>query len=90
MLRFAVDENFDRQIIRGLLLRKPNLDSIRVQDVGLYGAPDEVILEWAAQEGHILLTHDIQTVPPLANDRVARGLPMPGVFVVRWESPLAR
>ena len=90
MLRFALDENFDRQVIRGLLLRKPDLDSIGVQDVGLHGAPDEVVLEWAAQEGRILLTHDIQTIPPLANNRVAHRLPMPGVFVVRWDSPIGQ
>jgi hypothetical protein len=35
MLRFLSDENFNRDIIRGLLLRYPNLDLLRVQDVGL-------------------------------------------------------
>ena len=35
MLRLLSDENFDGKIIRGLFLRQPNLDLVRVQDVGL-------------------------------------------------------
>lgn len=35
MLRLLSDENFNGDIIRGLLLRYPTLDLLRVQDVGL-------------------------------------------------------
>lgn len=51
MLLLAADENFNNDIIRGLLRRKPDLDIVRVQDVGLSGADDPTVLEWAAQEG---------------------------------------
>jgi hypothetical protein len=34
-IRFLVDEDFDNDILRGVLRRKPNLDIVRVQDVGL-------------------------------------------------------
>ena len=37
-LRYLTDEDFDNRILRGLLLRKPDLDVVRVQDVA-YGAP---------------------------------------------------
>jgi len=50
MLRLAADENFNNDIVRGLLRRKPDLDIVRVQDVGLSGADDPTILEWAAQK----------------------------------------
>jgi len=50
-LRFVSDENFDRDIVRGLLRRSPDLDIVRVQEVGLRTASDPVILEWAAQDG---------------------------------------
>ena len=56
MLRLAADENFNNNIIRGLLRRQPDLDIVRVQDVGLSGADDPTVLEWAAQEGRVLLT----------------------------------
>ena len=37
MLKLLADENFDNTIVRGLLLRRANLDMIRVQNVGLSG-----------------------------------------------------
>jgi predicted nuclease of predicted toxin-antitoxin system len=68
VLRFAADENFNNDIVRGLLRRKPNLDIVRVQDVGLAGADDPTILEWAAREGRILLTHDVSTITAAGNE----------------------
>jgi hypothetical protein len=40
MLRLAADENFNADVVRGLLRRFPNLDIVRVQDAGLSGADD--------------------------------------------------
>lgn len=68
MLRFAADENFNNDIVRGLLRRKPNLDIVRVQDVGLAGADDPTILEWAAREGRILITQDVSTITAAGNE----------------------
>ncbi|HKI32038.1 MAG TPA: DUF5615 family PIN-like protein [Gemmataceae bacterium] len=82
MLRLLSDENFRGDIVRGVLRRQSDLDIVRVQDVGLSGVVDPDILEWAATQGRILLTHDVKTVPGFAYDRVRAGQPMPGVFVV--------
>ena len=82
MLRFAADENFNRDIVRGLLRRKSDLDIIRVQDAGLAGADDPTVLEWAAVQGRVVITHDVSTLTKHAYDRVAVGRPMPGVFEV--------
>ena len=81
MLRLLADENFNGSIIRGLVRRQPAIDLVRVQDVGLSGADDHVVLAWAAREGRVLLTHDQATVPKYAYERVEAALPMPGVFV---------
>jgi hypothetical protein len=40
------------------------------------------VLEWAAQEGRIVLTHDVQTLVNDAYERISQGLPMPGVMLV--------
>ncbi len=82
MLRFAADENFKSAILRGILRRKPNLDIVRVQDVGLSEEDDDVILEWAAKEDRVLLTHDVSTITDFAYQRVRAGKSMPGVFEV--------
>ena len=47
-MKFLADENFDNSIVRGLMRRQPDIDIIRVQDVGLSGEDDPIVLEWAA------------------------------------------
>jgi hypothetical protein len=39
-----------------------------------------MVLDWAAQENRILLTHDITTITRYAYERVQNGQGMPGVF----------
>ncbi len=72
MLSLLSDENLNGDIIRGLFLRQPNLDLIRVQDVGLIEVEDPAILNWAAEEQSIILTHDRATMPGMfvINDRM--------------------
>ena len=82
MLRLAADENFNNDIVRGLRRREPGLDLVRIQDVGLSGADDPTVLEWAAQEGRILLTHDVSTITRYAYERVQASQSLPGVFEV--------
>jgi predicted nuclease of predicted toxin-antitoxin system len=82
VLRLLSDVNFNGDIVRGLLLRRPDLDLRRTQDVGLEEADDPAILEWAAVNDRILLTHDHATMPDFAYVRVVAGQPMPGVFVL--------
>ena len=54
MLRLLADENFNNQIVRGILRRRPEVDIVRVQDVGLSETDDRVILEWTAQQDRVL------------------------------------
>ena len=82
-MRFLADENFNGKILAGLLEALPELDIIRAQDTEVYQSPDLELLEWAAQQGRILLTHDVQTITRYAYDRVRASLPMPGVIEVR-------
>src|SRR6266702_4087990 len=88
MLRFAVDEDFDNRIVRGLLRRLLTHDIVRAQDAGLIGKLDPVILEWAAAENRVLLTHDGSTMTKHAYACVESGRPMPGLFEVGQEIPI--
>jgi predicted nuclease of predicted toxin-antitoxin system len=90
MLRLASDADFNGDVLRGLMQRQPDLDLVRVQDVGLRTAGDATILAWAAAEGRILLTHDRATMPYFAYERVRSGQPLPGVFVIRNKPPLGQ
>lgn len=84
MLRLLTDENFKATITYSLLEKGATLDLVRVQQVRLSSLPDEAVLAWAALQHRIVLTHDIKTLVPLANTRIALEQPMPGVIVVPW------
>lgn len=76
MIPLAADENF-------------NNDIVRIQDAELMSADDPTVLEWAAQTGRVLLTHDVATMTRYAYDRVREGKPTPGVFEVGRHVPVA-
>jgi hypothetical protein len=88
MIRFLSDEDFNGRIVRGLILRTRELDLVRVQDVGLSGADDDTILEWAENDDRVLLTHDGRTMPRHVRDRLAAGRHVPGVIIVDGLAPI--
>lgn len=82
MLRLLADENFNNQIVRGILRPNPDVNIVRVQDMGSIEADDPTVLEWAAQQGRAVLTHDVATMTNFACERMQAGLAMPGLFEV--------
>lgn len=80
--QFLADENIDSDLVLGLKRRIGGIEIVRVQDVGLRTLDDPTILQWAADEGRVLITRDIKTIPTFAYDRVVAGLAMPGVLVL--------
>ena len=82
MIRLLTDENFDHNILRGLIRRVPHLDFVLVHDVGLTSQPDPVLLKWAASKHRSILTHDKKTMIPYAEQLVRQGEPMAGLIVV--------
>jgi hypothetical protein len=89
MVRLAFDENFNNDILRGLLRRRPGLDIVRVQDARLPGADDPAVLAWAAAEGRVLASHDVATLTAFAYARVKAGQPMPGLIEASQDLPIA-
>jgi len=51
-------------------------------DVGLGHTPDPIILAWAASQGRILVTGDLNTMVGFAWGRVQSAQPMPGVLAL--------
>jgi hypothetical protein len=88
MIKWLTDEDFDNRILRGLRLQLPAIDILRVQDVGLAEANDPQILEWAAQNQRVLLTHDRRTMPRHVKERLNAGLSIFGVVVVPQSQPI--
>ena len=88
MVRFLADDNFNINIVLGVRLLNSSVDIVRVQEVGITRAEDPAMLEWAAETGRVVLTHDADDMPKYAYERVLDGKYMPGVFEVRQHRPL--
>ncbi len=89
-MRFLIDENFNQRVLRGLKQRIPNIDYVIVQQTELRQAEDQAILAWAAEQSRILLTHDKDTIPNFAYQRVQANQYMPGVILVPEELSIGK
>jgi predicted nuclease of predicted toxin-antitoxin system len=89
-MRLLADENLDNNLLRGVHRLRPELDILRVQDVGLAGRDDSEILAWAADQERVVVTHDVATMPDFAWSRVGRGERMPGLIVMAQDVRMAR
>jgi hypothetical protein len=64
-VKWLSDENFDNDIVRGVLRRSPRFDVVRAQNVSeVAGQADVVLLGWATGNDRIVLTHDLSTIIP--------------------------
>lgn len=89
-MRFLADENLNNHIYRSLLLQKPELDIVRVQDVGLSGKSDAEVLTWALSENRILISHDVRTIPALASEWMSDNRSIPGILLAEQSTPVGR
>ena len=90
MIRFLTDENFNSRIFSGVRLRLPDLDIVRVQDSGLRSFRDPLILQFAADEDCVVLSHDVSTMEEHANARLLANQPMPGLFLIHQHFAIGR
>ena len=81
-VRFLADEDLDAAIIRGVRSREPSMDILDVKSSGLRGTKDPALLEIAAEQGRILITHDRNTMPQHFWERLAYGKSSPGLLIV--------
>lgn len=88
MLRLASDADVHGDIIRGLRRRLPQIDLVRIQEVLPEGTPDTEVLSWATTENRVLVTNDRATMVGFVYQRVAAGLPMPGLIVTTNEQTI--
>jgi Domain of unknown function (DUF5615) len=85
VLRILTDQNFDENIVSGLLRRGVELEILRARELSLDAVSDPETLEAAAEHDAIVLSHDRSTLAEFAWGRVGQGLAMPGVVTVPWE-----
>jgi hypothetical protein len=89
VIRLVADENLNDFIVRGVLRRLPDLDILRIRDTEMRKASDVAVLEWAAAEGRVVLTHDVTTMTKHAYERLRAGKRLAGVFEIGQKVPVA-
>ena len=81
-VRFLADEDVRTGIIQGLRSREPAIDILDVKTAGLRGMKDPALLELAAQQGRIIISHDRETMTQHFCERLEGGKSAPGLFIV--------
>ncbi len=86
-IRFQGDYDFDQDIIAGVVRREPGIGFRTGHAAGLKGLPDDEVLELAAQESRILVTHDRRTMPLHFAEFITRRK-SPGVLILSQKTDL--
>ena len=89
MIRLLADENIEGDLVTGTHRRHPEVVFESVHGLGMDGNSDPDLLEWCVGNRFVLVTHDRQTLPGFAYERLAATLPMSGLFVVPPDAPLS-
>ena len=62
-IRFQADADLNERIVSGALRRAPEVDFRTATSAGIRGLHDSDVLEMAALENRLLVTHDWETMP---------------------------
>ena len=87
--RFLADNDLMDQIVLGVLRREPTVEMTRLREVGLAKAADSAVLDYAAREEFIVVSHDVNTMRAAAVERIESGRDMTGLLLVHQRSPVA-
>ena len=89
MVRFLADASLHHAIVTGCPRRESAMDFLSAHVAKLHGVDDRGVLEIAAAEGRILVTHDFRTMPKHFANFLSAGRSSPGVFLVQQRTTLA-
>jgi hypothetical protein len=67
--------------VQGIHLREPAIDFKAANEAALEGLSDPEVLELAAREGRVLVSHDKSTMPVHFSAKIGSGLKSPGVLL---------
>lgn len=79
--RFLADEDLRHSIVAAARRREPNIDFLTIAEIGRSGTSDPEVLEFAHAQGRIVVSHDVTSMRPAAEQRIAAGLGVAGLFL---------
>jgi hypothetical protein len=86
--RFLADQDLNDRIVDGVIRREPAAEILRLRDLGDRKWSDPEILEFAASNGFIVVSHDVKTMRKHGVSRMATGLDIAGLMLVRQLDPI--
>jgi hypothetical protein len=87
--KFLADNDLNEQIVAGVLRRSSELEFRRVREFGFTRRNDTFLLEYAAEQGFIIVSHDVNTMTAAAYKRLTEGKPLSGLFMVPQTFPIS-
>ena len=88
--RFLADNDLNDAIVVGVRRREQAAEFAALRDLGLATRTDPDVLEFAAGENWILVSHDVNTMREAASTRLAAGLPMNGLLLAHQRTPVSQ
>ena len=86
--KFLVDHDLNEQIVVGVLRGAPAAEFRRVRELGFATRNDAFLLDYAAGQGLIIVSHDVNTKPAAAYERLGDGRAVAGLFMVQQTYPV--
>lgn len=80
-IRFQADADLNQIIVLATVRREPSMDFQTARAVNLTSLHDREVLEMAARDGRILVTHDHKTMPRHFSEFIVEGT-CPGLLIV--------
>ena len=79
--RFLADHDLNEHLIAGVVRREPSVHFCRARELGLAESLDNQVLQYAASEGFLVVSHVVNTMTAAAHKRVTLGQPMTGLLM---------
>jgi predicted nuclease of predicted toxin-antitoxin system len=81
--KFLADNDLRDQIVKGVHEREPLIEFPRMRDLGLAEFDDGDALDWAADHGFVIVSHDVNTMSAAASMRLKMSRPMAGLLLIQ-------
>lgn len=81
-IRFQADNDLKFGIVKAVRQREPTIDFVSAQEAGLDGVGDPELLDRAAGEGRVLVSHDRRTMIGHFRAHMAAGKSASGLLIV--------
>ena len=88
--RFLADEDLRGSIVRAARRMSPALEIATVVEQGWLSARDDEVLESAWKQRWLVVSHDVNTMKAFAEQRIADGRGIHGLFLVPQRRPIPR